>query len=147
MRGLYKLDITLTPYPPVDDEGAEQPFGDVVEISRGTKWAYLYAARNPHPELEAMGATLVAGSWRACAKALTITERGRVFDAEWEEDEPVTDELGEPTAEVRKVMRRGKLKDKPGGVSAKPPKLRELLVPIAFGERELAMEQRDLSRE
>jgi len=150
-RGLYKLDITLATYPPEVD-GRPAPFGDVVEISRGTKWLYLYSARNPHPELEAMGATLVAGSWRACAKALTTTERGKVFDAEWEEDEPVEavtlkdGETLKPTV-PRKVMRRGKLKDKPGGVSGKPPKLRELLVPIAFGERELALEQRELSRE
>jgi len=150
MRGLYKLDITATLYPPLgegeDGEPVEQPMGDVVEIGRGTKYVYLYAARSPHPELEAMGAVLVGNTWKQCAKALTSTERGKVFDAEWEEDEEVLDEKGEPTGETRKVMKRGKLKDKPGGVSAKPPKLRELLVPIAFGERELAMEQRALGR-
>ena len=145
-RGLYKLDITLATYPPEVD-GQPAPFGDVVEISRGTKWAYLYSGRNPHAELEAMGAVLIADTWRAAAKAMTATERGKVFDAEWEEDEPVTDEKGEATAETRKVMRRGKLRDKPGGVSGKPAKLRELLVPVAFGERELAMEQRNLNRD
>ncbi|MFA6044184.1 MAG: hypothetical protein WC718_04310 [Phycisphaerales bacterium] len=146
MRGLYKLDITLTPYPPEVD-GQPAPFGDVVEISRGTKWAYLYAGRSPHPELEVMGATLIGNTWKACAKAMTATDRGRVFEAEWEEDEAVLDENSQPTAEVRKVMRRGKLKDKPGGASAKPPKLRELIAPVGFGERELAWEQRELERE
>ena len=141
-RGLYKLDVSVTPYPPVDDEGAEQPFGDVVKISRGTKWCYLYSGLNPHADLEALGATLVASSWREAAKALNATERGKVFDAEWEEEEEDPE-----TKETRKVMRRGKVKDKPGGVSAKPPKLRELLIPIAFGERELAMEQRGLNKE
>jgi len=150
-RGLYKLDITITPYPPLiegeDGEPQAQPFGDVVEVGRGTKWAYLYSARNPHARLEAMGALLIADSWKAAAKAMTATDRGRVFDAEWEEVEETLDDKGEPTGEKRKVMRRGKLRDKPGGVSGKQPKLRELLVPVAFGERERDAEQRALNRE
>lgn len=150
-RGLYKLDISAVQYPPLvngpDGEQQEAPFGDVVEISRGTKWAYIYAARNPHPELEALGATLIGSRWSEVRRALSSVDRGKVFDAEWEAEEDELDADGQPTGAKRKVMRRGKVKDKPGGVSGKPPKLNELLVPACFGSREGALEQRELDDE
>lgn len=137
-RGLYKLDITLTAYPP--DDGA---VADVVEIGRGTKWAYLYSARCPNAALKALGAELVGEGWTGVWRAITSTERGKIFEAEWEETEIDPDDPLTPMT----VRRRGKLKDKPGGVAGKPAKLREVIIPISFGERERDADQRALDRE
>lgn len=132
MRGIYKLDISLVDFPPLDGDGEEIVYGDVVEIARGSKWLYLHTGTCPHA-VEDIGAELVGNTWAAAKRALSAQACNQVFDAEWDDVD----------GDGKAVVVRGRRGGRKGPVEGLR---RDYLVPNGFGSSELKAEQASVNR-
>lgn len=86
----------------IEDAGGSGALG-CVELRRTPVYSWLYAPRDPHPELEELGAERLAGDWGefwVVAGSLSAGTRDHIFDVLADIQDPETGDL------VRRRMSR-----------------------------------------